>query len=243
MGKILYLVLVLNLNAINLLQSCPYLLKKSISNPEDKLVEKITAATFDHFHGNIQLVKATSRPTNLPTIFPSVLPTISNYPGYCQKNGGSVISSNKNGICSIHSAILRDFNASLTSDLKIRSDILGKAIRLAFHDAAEADISSSTDFMGPDGCLSASTDNAGLIESGSAVNTVFEPLWQSYCDKISRADFWALIAKMAIEISDPTGAIYIPYQFGRKDSTNCQAGINRLPNAQLGIGKIGRAHV
>lgn len=88
--------------------------------------------------------------------------------------------------------------------------------------------------MGPDGCMSSSGDNAGLIEANSLVRTVLEPIWQKYCDTISRADFWALFAKLVVEKADPTHTIRIPFQYGRVDSVACEAGAGRLPNAQLG---------
>lgn len=102
---------------------------------------------------------------------------------------------------------------------------------MAFHDAAEIDIT-KTDKMGPDGCLSATSDNNGLLESTSLILSVLEPIWQSNCDKISRADFWALFAKLSIEKADPTGTIRIPFQYGRVDTQSCSAGAGRLPSAQ-----------
>jgi len=113
---------------------------------------------------------------------------------------------------------------------------------LAFHDAGEADII-TTDSMGPDGCLSSSSDNAGLIESTSEVFTVLEPIWQNYCDKISRADFWALVAIIAIQQSEPTKTIVLPFQYGRKDNLNCNAGAGRLPSPQLGISMLNTVFV
>jgi hypothetical protein len=107
---------------------------------------------------------------------------------------------------------------------------------LAFHDAAEYS-QLGTDSNGPDGCLSSSVDNAGLVEPSSLVNTVLEPIWQQYCDMISHADFWALIGKLAVEKADPTRTVSIPYQYGRTDSSTC-TDLNRLPDAQEGLGEI-----
>ena len=90
------------------------------------------------------------------------------------------------------------------------------------------------DTMGPDGCISATSANAGLTESTSLVATVLEPIWQKYCDVISRADYWALFAKLVVERADPTHSMDIAYQYGRKDSAVCAAGASRLPSAQLG---------
>ena len=41
--------------------------------------------------------------------------------------------------------------------------------------------------------------------------TLLEPIWQRYCDLISRGDFWALIGKLSVEKADPTGTIDITY--------------------------------
>lgn len=116
------------------------------------------------------------------------------------------------------------------------ADIYGKAIRLAFHDAAEFD-KSSTDLSGPDGCLSNSPFNNGLVEPASLVNTFIEPLWQSVCDKISRADFWALFAKIMAEEAALPEKMNIPFSYGRQDSSVC-TDYNRLPDAQKGMNEI-----
>jgi len=109
-------------------------------------------------------------------------------------------------------------------------------LRLPFHDAAEVDITNASDKNGPDGCLSGSPDNAGLVESTSLIKTIVEPMWQTMCDKISRADFWVLMGKLAVEATDPTATIRINYQYGRKDSQDCSSayvnGVGRLPDAQ-----------
>ena len=124
-----------------------------------------------------------------------------------------------------------------------RSDLFGKSVRLAFHDAGEVDLTKPTDTMGPDGCLSSSGDNAGLVEPTSPVVTILEPIWQQYCDKISRADFWVLFAKLVLQytaLQNNNGfySISINYQYGRKDKKYCEAGKGRLPNAQNGVKAI-----
>ncbi len=56
--------------------------------------------------------------------------------------------------------------------------------------------------MGPDGCLNTvDTSNAGLIESNQEIVTVLETIWQTVCDRISRADFWALVASLALLVT------------------------------------------
>jgi catalase (peroxidase I) len=99
--------------------------------------------------------------------------------------------------------------------------------------SGEVDLT-KTDLMGPDGCISNTADNAGLLVAPSHVATTFENIWQKYCDTISRADFWALLGKIVVEKADPTHTINIPYQYGRRDNAQCAAGAGRLPNAQLG---------
>ena len=125
------------------------------------------------------------------------------------------------------------------------ADLFGKSVRLAFHDAGEIDLTNPTDTMGPDGCMSSSPDNAGLVEPTSPVVAVMEPIWQHYCDKISRADFWVLFAKLVVEYTAKTStdSISINYQYGRKDKTSCEAGSGRLPNAQDGIKAINQVFV
>jgi catalase (peroxidase I) len=73
--------------------------------------------------------------------------------------------------------------------------------------------------------------HAGLIES----YTILDPIWQKYCDKMSRGDFWALFAKLSIEEADSTGQITVPFQFGRIYSPD---GRGRLPNAQSGLSAV-----
>lgn len=121
-----------------------------------------------------------------------------------------------------------------------RSNILARAVRLPFHDATELDIT-QPDKLGIDGCLSKTAENAGLIPFGSVtstmVQTLFEPIFQNYCDKISRADFWALLGWLAVSISSD-GRVPVRYQYGRKDSLTCDVPSTRLPSAQQGRGGI-----
>ena len=115
-------------------------------------------------------------------------------------------------------------------------------MRLAFHDAGEFDLNAS-DLFGPDGCLAQVADSAGLIEANSLVNTFVEPIWQSVCDRISRADFWVLFGKLVLEKAATVSPIFINYQFGRKDNVACNAGAGRLPNAQGDLGEFQRVFV
>jgi len=150
---------------------------------------------------------------------------------------GVAITSTKVSICQAYSlakAALTTFVATATAQTKI--DAFAIMLRVAFHDAAEVDITNTSDKNGPDGCLSSSPDNAGLVESTSLIKTIFEPMWQTMCDKISRADFWVLMGKLVVEAADPTATIRINYQYGRIDSQDCSSayvsGASRLPDAQ-----------
>ena len=137
----------------------------------------------------------------------------------------------------MYDAINANLDATIPADPMERSNLFAIALRLAFHDAGEADLGSVnvSNILGSDGCLSSSADNSGLIESWSLVNTVIEPLWQTVCDKITRADFWVLYANLILQRAEPTGFMFIPYQYGRPDNQQCEQGSGRLPSAQLGL--------
>ena len=162
--------------------------------------------------------------------------------GVCAKSNGATPDLSDANICSVYLSVKKDFEALIPDSEFERANLYGAAVRLAFHDAGEIDINSS-DTMGPDGCLSSSSDNAGLVEETSLVNTVIEPLWQNYCDKISRADFWVLFAKLSMEYSDPTKSIKLDYQYGRQDKTVCEIESDRLPDAQYGMDMIEQVFV
>jgi catalase (peroxidase I) len=154
-------------------------------------------------------------------------------------------------ICATYQSVSAAFNALLpaagssSANDFTRSNILAKALRLAFHDAGEADLTQS-DTLGADGCLSATAENAGLIPFGSVTSTIvqdlFEPIYQQFCDKISRADLWAMLAWLAVSIAS-NGGVSMKYQYGRKDATSCAVPSTRLPSAQQGRGGISRVFV
>ena len=169
--------------------------------------------------------------------------------GVCAKLKGNSLNPTTAGVCSAYKSIKGNFSHYLPKDQFALSDLYGKAVRSAFHDAGEVDLTKPTDTMGPDGCLSSSGDNAGLVEPTSPVVTILEPIWQQYCDKISRADFWVLFAILVLQYTaKQSGAngsysISVNYQYGRKDKTNCEAGNGRLPNAQNGLKAIKKLFV
>jgi len=147
----------------------------------------------------------------------------------------SPLVSNKANTCAATTGIRGEFNQLLATTFSIqnplaRANLLGATVRVAFHDAGEGDIR-TVDTIGPDGCLSDSSDNNGLLEATSLVVSVLEPIWQNYCDQISRADFWSYVAKLALEAS-ASSTISINYQYGRKDAASCSGGVGRLPSPQ-----------
>lgn len=123
------------------------------------------------------------------------------------------------------------------------SNLLGAAIRVAFHDAAEVDMSNPDDLNGPDGCLSSSVLNRGLVEPTSFVVTVLDPIWFNNSQLIGLADFWVMVGKIAIELSDPTHHIAVNYQYGRRQNNMCNTGVGRLPDATLGNSELFRVFV
>jgi hypothetical protein len=161
---------------------------------------------------------------------------------YCKKTNGTAPDSSHKNIRIAYSGILKDFIDSIPKNSSGQSELFARSVRLAWHDAGEVDINSENQ-LGSDGCLSFSSDNAGLIEPSSIPSTVLEPIWQKYCDKISRADFWVLFAKLSAEKADPTKTLSIKFEFGRKDNLYCNLGYGRLPSAQKGLGEIERIFV
>jgi len=131
--------------------------------------------------------------------------------------------------------VLSDFNAFVsTSNTQTQADFYAKILRASFHDAAEVDMTNPLDLNGPDGCLSTLADNSGLIEPTSLLLTTIEAIWQKTCNTISRADFWVMLTKLAVERADPTRTLSVPYYYGRKDASSCYYGASsRLPSAEL----------
>ena len=156
----------------------------------------------------------------------------------CAKTNFAAATPSKINICSAYFDIASQF--VIPTDLLARSNLFGQAVRLAFHDAGEVDIQSSVDLLGPDGCMAHNGDSAGLTEATSLVNTVMEPIWQSVCDRISRADFWVLYGKMVVEAAATAIAVSVPFQYGRRDNVACESGAGRLPSAMGGLSEISR---
>jgi len=150
------------------------------------------------------------------------------------------------------------------------ANLLGNAARLVFHDAGEVDIRTA-DKYGMDGCLSNTAPNAGLKTAETISMNLIEKLYQKYCLWTSRADFWTLFGKIALESGIPTSrfassipgflvqntigqnaypVLNIPFQYGRKDATaDCtlvgtpSVPVDRLPAHQPGLSEFTKTFV
>src|SRR4051794_24160185 len=94
----------------------------------------------------------------------------------CPTRPPGTFTATKQKTCVAYNGIKKDFDdlvASLPNDLA-RANLYGAAVRVVFHDAGEVDLQQPSDLLGPDGCLSQSTDNAGLEEATSLVFTTLE---------------------------------------------------------------------
>ena len=133
--------------------------------------------------------------------------------------------------------------AQNTDDSKKQlASMYGKAVRMVFHDAVDLDLT-KPDLMGADGCIGDAFGSAGLIEPTSPILTIYEPIYQAYCDKINRADFFVLAGKLVIETAEPTKSIKLSFQYGRRECYDCSAGIGRDPDAQLGMHAIQQSYI
>jgi len=158
----------------------------------------------------------------------------------CKKTNYAALTPTKSSICSAFYDVRYQFVVP-TDELE-RSNLFGQAVRLVFHDTGEVDLQNSVDLLGADGCLAQNGDSAGLTEPTSLVNAVMEPIWQSVCDRISRADFWVLFGKLAVEAAASL-PVSLVYQYGRRDNLVCEAGGGRLPDGQGDIADINRVFV
>lgn len=154
------------------------------------------------------------------------------------------------GLCNAYAGIKTQFLSVVQSLRSQNTDaskrqlasMFGKAVRMTFHDAVDLDLS-KPDLMGADGCIGDAHGSAGLIEPNSPMFTVYEPMYQSFCDKINRADFFVLIGKLVIEEAEPTKTIKLSFQYGRRETSDCSAGIGRDPDAQKGVHAIKQSFV
>lgn len=174
-------------------------------------------------------------------LFSGITSTATNGTSHCKKTHFESIVPTARGICSAHASIHSAMDYLLDTGTLQRSDLYAQAVRLAFHDAGEIDSRNCSDIFGPDGCLS-SQGSAGLIEKEAFTNVFIEPIWQSICDRISRADFWTLFGTVAVERA-ARFAISLTFQYGRHDKTECEGGAGRLPSSQGGLEELERIFV
>jgi catalase (peroxidase I) len=121
-----------------------------------------------------------------------------------------------------------------------RGDFVGGAVRLTFHDAGEIDITTTADDLGVDGCVDLTKpDNNGLAAIIDQLETIRSP----YCHLISRADWWVLAGKVAVELRATANGFTVPFRFGRTDVDDCTYGGGRLPSAEGGVEEITRVFV
>jgi len=179
----------------------------------------------------------TYNPASPPIVYNSKLSNLisnSSHP-ICESLYGNKPIISSTNICKAYNIVKIAFIKLLPSstDILLRGKLFGKVVRLAFHDAGEYDIRTS-DLLGPDGCLSEKSDNAGLIEPESLVLTILEPIWQQVCGYISRADYWIMFAILVLNEAT-NQKISINYQYGRKDNLECDPNHSRLPSGQSGM--------
>lgn len=160
----------------------------------------------------------------------------------CKKTELKSVVSTGRGICSAYVSIHSAIDYLLNTNTLQRSELFGSAVRLAFHDAGEVDIQDPTDKLGPDGCLASHGGSEGLVEPMVIANMYLEPIWQTMCDRISRADFNALFGTVAVERAADF-AVDLTFQYGRRDNIECEAGEGRLPNAEGGLEELQRVFV
>jgi len=132
--------------------------------------------------------------------------------------------------------------------------IIDSMVRLPFYDAADYNPSTfAEDGFRADGCVS--TPNAGLSDLIKSLDSV----WKPWCSVITRADFWVLAGKVAVEsvapylsaLLQPGGDVvsgensdlkdvkvvehsplyWIPYRYGRIDTPNCSGVAEQQENS------------
>lgn len=165
-------------------------------------------------------------------------------PPFCASTNGDppdASTQTNDEVCLTNQKVCADISATLSSmgTADERSQLIGATVRLSFHDAAEYDRTATGDSLGPDGCLSSSVENRGLVEPEEEVLLILEPIWQVHCHRITRADFWQMAARCVIIESEPTGFIegLLKVRYGRSDSVGaCETpgDVNRVAQAKFG---------
>ena len=133
------------------------------------------------------------------------------------------------GAPSVATITIQDIN-KLRDQLIEEYDIwslMASTIRLVFHDCAGPNNDNPNIMATCNGCIDFSLpDNKGLQhESVQTLNNIYYNDYYNWPNKMSRADFWAAAATIAVEYSKEeanSNSILpaIPYYFGRTDCTN-----------------------
>eukprot|EP00242_Pyramimonas_sp_CCMP2087_P003090 CAMPEP_0198229052 /NCGR_PEP_ID=MMETSP1445-20131203/113915_1 /TAXON_ID=36898 /ORGANISM="Pyramimonas sp., Strain CCMP2087" /LENGTH=651 /DNA_ID=CAMNT_0043909491 /DNA_START=143 /DNA_END=2098 /DNA_ORIENTATION=+ len=115
-----------------------------------------------------------------------------------------------------------------------RGDAIGGLVRLSFHDSGTYDVDGSGGR--PDGCLLLDdADNGGIAE----IKAIVEDIYLEYQSVISRADFWALSANVAMGEAFPNGVTRdIPYRWGRVDASSCEFDAEKLPDSEGNLAHV-----
>jgi len=115
-----------------------------------------------------------------------------------------------------------------------RGDTIGGLVRLSFHDAGTYDVAGTGGR--PDGCiLMDAAENGGIKED----SLIVERIYNESRNVISRADFWALAANVALEEALPNGVTRnIPFRWGRLDVSSCNADFGKLPDSEGNLDSV-----
>jgi len=121
-------------------------------------------------------------------------------------------------------ADVRKFLEPPATDYVNQADFFGGVVRLPFHDAGSYDQSDGSGK--PSGCVNpADPANGGLPEVIAGIESVY----QMHQTELSRADYWVLVAHVAIQ---DAGGPLIPFQWGRVDCNGNYPPMGRLPDAE-----------
>jgi len=126
-----------------------------------------------------------------------------------------------------YNAIVSDVRKYLeppATDYVNQADFFGGVVRLPFHDAGSYDQADGTGK--PSACVNpADPGNGGLTE---VINGI-EPVYQMHKTELSRADYWVVVAHVAIQ---DAGGPAIPMSWGRIDCEGNYPPMGRLPDAE-----------
>lgn len=144
-----------------------------------------------------------------------------------QSSSGCMTTANYNDIRNDIVAI-----ANQLTNNRDKGHFFGGIVRLAAHDFMDFD-RNAVNKGGPDGCLDfAHPENAGLPDlwCDNPAACPFKALYDNRYSFISQADFWVASANGVVQHTSG-GAVVLPFQWGRVDTTVCVESSSRLPRA------------